>query len=268
MDKFQNKYRIPSTRLQNWNYGWNGAYFITICTENRNHYFGEIAEGKLMFSEIGSIVEKYWLEIPGNFPYAKLDVHVVMPNHVHGIIIIDKPDGGCGIGTNEKTNRVINGNADDAANGDTNDGWKDEWNDEWNDETNHGPNDGTNVETRLIASLQRTPQSPPQRTPQSPQQPPSPPVPPSIPQPVQPPASPPKTGGFAGNKNPMIHENVSRIIRWYKGRCSFETGKIHANFGWQSLYYDHIIRDDASLQRIRNYIINNPKNWNKDRFFR
>ena len=267
MDKFQNQYRIPSTRLQNWDYGWNGAYFITICTENRNHYFGEIAEGKLMFSEIGLIAEKYWLEIPGNFPYAKLDVHVVMPNHVHGIIIIDKPDGGCGIGTNEKTKCDKYNDTNDGVDGALGDGT----NDGPNDETNHGPNDGTNVETRLIASLQRTPQSPPQsppqRTPQSPPQSPSPPVPPSIPQPVQPPASPPKTGGFAGNKNPMINENVSRIIRWYKGRCSFEIGKIHTCFGWQSRLYDHIIRDDASLQRIRNYIINNPNNWKEDRFF-
>jgi len=44
LDKFQNKYRIPSARLQTWNYGNSGAYFITICTKNRIHYFGEIVE--------------------------------------------------------------------------------------------------------------------------------------------------------------------------------------------------------------------------------
>jgi len=43
-DKFKNKYRIPSARLQNWDYGWNAAYFITICTKNRKHYFGNVVE--------------------------------------------------------------------------------------------------------------------------------------------------------------------------------------------------------------------------------
>ena len=90
-EKFKNKYRIETTRLQNWDYGWNAAYFITICTHNREHYFGEIADGKIRISEIGEIAEKYWFEIPVHFPFVKLDAFVVMPNHIHVIIIIDKP---------------------------------------------------------------------------------------------------------------------------------------------------------------------------------
>ncbi|MFN9302185.1 MAG: transposase, partial [Candidatus Kapaibacterium sp.] len=74
-------------------------------------------------------------------------------------------------------------------------------------------------------------------------------------------------GGFAGNKNPMIHENISRIIRWYKGRCSYELRKIHADFGWQSRFHDHIIRDEQSYQNISHYIINNPAKWAKDTFY-
>ena len=61
-DKFQNKYRIPSARLQNWDYGWNAAYFITICTQNRECYFGEIIDEKMFLSEIGTIVQQYWNE--------------------------------------------------------------------------------------------------------------------------------------------------------------------------------------------------------------
>jgi len=75
-----------------------------------------------------------------------------------------------------------------------------------------------------------------------------------------------ETGGFAGNKNPMLHQNISRIIRWYKGRCSFEIRKIHADFNWQSRFHDHIIRDARSFETIQNYIANNPANWNKDKF--
>ena len=101
MDKFQNKYRIPSARLQNWDYGSNGAYFITICTKNREHYFGEIIDAPpvetpnlgvstMQLSEMGQLAEKYWLEIPTHFPFIELGNFVVMPNHTHGILIIDK----------------------------------------------------------------------------------------------------------------------------------------------------------------------------------
>lgn len=71
-------------------------------------------------------------------------------------------------------------------------------------------------------------------------------------------------GGFAGDKNPMFHENISRIIRWYKGRCTFEIRKIHTDFAWQSLFYDHIIRNETAFQKITHYINNNPKNWEND----
>ncbi len=58
-DKYKNKYRIPSTRLQNWDYGSNGAYFVTVCTQHREHYFGDIAQGVMKLSEIGKIVSKH-----------------------------------------------------------------------------------------------------------------------------------------------------------------------------------------------------------------
>jgi putative transposase len=139
MDKFQNKYRIPSARAQWWDYANAGACFITICTQNRECYFGEI------------------------------------------------------------------------------------------------------VETRLIASLQT------QQIRQTPAQ---------------------KTGGFAGTKNPMLNNNISRVIRWYKGICTFNMRKIHADFQWQSRFHDHIIRDDEEYQRIADYINTNPQNWERDKFFK
>src|SRR4029079_11026254 len=84
------KYRIPSARLQSWDYRSNGAYFITICTKNREHYFGEILDGEMQLNEPGNLAEKYWIEIPDHFPFIELGNFVVMPNHVHGILIIDK----------------------------------------------------------------------------------------------------------------------------------------------------------------------------------
>ena len=88
-NKFQNKYRIPSARLQMWDYSNNGAYFITICTQNRHHFFGQIQNQKMQLSEIGKLAEKFWCEIPNHFPIVQLGNFVVMPNHVHGILIID-----------------------------------------------------------------------------------------------------------------------------------------------------------------------------------
>ncbi|MFO7873519.1 MAG: transposase [Bacteroidales bacterium] len=98
MDKFRNKYRIPSARLQNWDYGWNGAYFITICTKNRNHFFGEIVNGNMVLSEIGRLTNDLLLEIPQRYPYSILDEFIVMPNHVHVIVIINKINDGRGDG--------------------------------------------------------------------------------------------------------------------------------------------------------------------------
>ncbi len=95
---YRNKYRISSIRLRNWDYGWNGSYFITLCTRQGEHFLGEISDNKMILSEIGELAEKYWYEIPIHFPFVKLDVFVVMPNHVHGILIINKTNTECGTG--------------------------------------------------------------------------------------------------------------------------------------------------------------------------
>jgi len=89
-DKYKNQYRIKSTRLQNWDYGQNGGYFITICTEKRVHYFGEITNEKMQLSDIGKIVESEWLATFEMRPDMNLTMgeFVIMPNHFHAIISI------------------------------------------------------------------------------------------------------------------------------------------------------------------------------------
>jgi len=191
-EKFQNKYRIESARAQWWDYGNNGSYFITICTRNREHFFGEISNDEMQLSQSGKIARKCYVEIQEQFPYVLLDEFVVMPNHVHGIIIIDKP---------------ITPNINNAA----------------------------VVGTPLMASLQQPTD------------------------PINP------VGGFAGTKNPMLNENLSRVLRWFKGRVSFECRKINPTFGWQSRFHDHIIRNEEEYHRIRKYIKTNPQNWKIDK---
>jgi len=92
MEKYQNKYRIPSARASWWDYGWNGAYFITICTQYRAHCFGEIVDGKMNLSKMGVVAHILWHEIPNHQPFVELGDFVVMPNHIHGILILDKPN--------------------------------------------------------------------------------------------------------------------------------------------------------------------------------
>ncbi len=89
---FRNRYRIASARHPWWDYGLPGWYFITICTRDRTHYLGEITNGRMRLSPMGRIVRRCWYDIPRHFPHASLDAFVVMPNHIHGIIVINEPD--------------------------------------------------------------------------------------------------------------------------------------------------------------------------------
>jgi putative transposase len=91
-DLFKNKCRIASARLQNWDYRWAGAYFITICTRDRTCFLGEINDGKMKLSEAGVIADICWHEIKNHAKNVGLGEYVVMhsmPNHVHGIVVLN-----------------------------------------------------------------------------------------------------------------------------------------------------------------------------------
>lgn len=97
--KFKDKYRIETTRLQGWGYGAQGVYFVTICTKDRTNYFGEIAESLetqgvacLQSTLIGDVAAKNWLQIPEYFPFVRLGEFIIMPNHIYGVIQINKLD--------------------------------------------------------------------------------------------------------------------------------------------------------------------------------
>lgn len=89
---YKNKYRSKTARAEWWDYSRTGAYFITICTKDRIHYFGDVVDGKMVLSEMGKIAEQMWIEIPNHHQNIELSEFVVMPNHVHGIIIINNTD--------------------------------------------------------------------------------------------------------------------------------------------------------------------------------
>lgn len=106
-DKFQNKYRIASARLQTWDYRWAGSYFITICTQNREHFFGEIINGKMQLSAVGIIADILWHEIKNHAKNIELGEFVVMPNHIHGILILNGNDDNENGNTNVQTGHAL-----------------------------------------------------------------------------------------------------------------------------------------------------------------
>ena len=91
MGKFRNKYRIQSKRMPYWDYSGNGAYFITICVNGRNCIFGHIENKKMNLNEFGEIAHNEWEISPTIRDEIELDVFVIMPNHLHGIVILKKP---------------------------------------------------------------------------------------------------------------------------------------------------------------------------------
>ncbi|TFI53744.1 transposase [Mastigocladus laminosus UU774] len=189
--KFKDKYRVESIRLPNRDYAANGLYFVTICTRDRTCFFGDVIDGKVDLSEIGQIAQLYWAEIPDHFEHTYIDVYAIMPNHVHGIVVIDKPH---------------------------------------------------NVETRLSEAMRDSAIGASLHQPQT--------------QPID------QSNKFAPLKNgslqAIINAYKSSVTRWCR-----KNGQEH--FGWQSRFYDHIIRADGSLDRIREYIVNNPIKWEDDK---
>lgn len=77
-----------SPRLQGYDYSQSGAYFVTICSHQRQHIFGHIKDSVMILSEAGKIAEARWLALPQHHADMELDAFVLMPNHVHGIVII------------------------------------------------------------------------------------------------------------------------------------------------------------------------------------
>jgi len=223
MERFQNKYRIPSARLQNWDYGRHAAYFVTICTARRQHYFGDIVDGIMQLSAIGEMVNTEWLKTFEMRPDMNLtmDEYIIMPNHFHAIIII---------GENEYNNARDTIRTDAMR-------------------TNTPHTDAMQTNTPRTDALQtNTPRTDAMQT------------------------NTPRTDAMhcvSTNKKNQFgpqSKNLASIIRGFKIGVTKNARQIHADFAWQSRYHDHIIRNDASHNRIKQYIINNPANWDKDKF--
>ncbi len=85
------KHHRQSIRLPGYDYAQSGMYFVTACTEGRECLFGKVVQGKMIVNQIGQIVEGEWLRTPDIRPFVVLDEFIVMPNHLHGIIVFTDP---------------------------------------------------------------------------------------------------------------------------------------------------------------------------------
>jgi putative transposase len=81
-------------RLKDYDYSKTGYYFVTICAQNRMEWFGEVENGEMMLNKYGEVAKNFWKEIPIHFGNAEIDEFTVMPNHIHGILIIEEASVG------------------------------------------------------------------------------------------------------------------------------------------------------------------------------
>ncbi len=89
----RDKYHRRSVRLKGYDYTLPGAYFVTICVQNRECLLGEIVAGRMVPSEAGSMVQSVWGETPNHYPGVGTDAFVLMPNHVHAVIVLSDSQG-------------------------------------------------------------------------------------------------------------------------------------------------------------------------------
>lgn len=92
MTKFKNEFRVETARLKDWDYSIPWWYYVTINTRDHVSQFGEIRKGKMILNQLGKVVELCWTEIPNHYPSIELDEYVVMPNHLHGIVILNNSE--------------------------------------------------------------------------------------------------------------------------------------------------------------------------------
>ena len=171
------QHRRRSIRLREYDYAERGAYFVTIVTQDRSCLFGEIINDAMQLSGAGVAIQRWWFELKNKFATVETDEFVIMPNHLHGIVVI--------------------------------------------------------TDTIVGADLR---------------------------------AGPVPEGAHTGAPLPTI-------IQWFKTMTTNEYIRGVKTLGWpafrgrlwQRSYYEHVIRHEKSLNRIRQYILDNPAHWDADR---
>jgi len=178
------KHHRRSIRLKGYDYRQVGAYFVTICTQNRACLFGGVADGEMQLNDAGRMIEQWWFELNRKFTTVETDEFVVMPNHFHGIVAITDVTVGADL---------------------------------------------------CVGPAQK--------------------------------------GADVGDQGAHIGAPLPTVIQWFKtmtaneymrGVKTQDWAPFHGKL-WQRNYYEHVIRDEETLNRIRQYILDNPARWKYDR---
>lgn len=172
-----------SIRLKGYDYSSPGEYFITICTHNRKHIFGNVVDGEMQLNRFGKIAQNEWVNTESIRDNVVLDTFIIMPNHMHAVFGIMSNVGAVGAYRDTPVRDIPCNN---------------------------------------YKSKFRSPS-----------------------------------------------KNVGAIVRGYKSAVTTKINRLGKSTGtkiWQRNYYEHIIRNDKSLNHIRDYIINNPAKWQADKF--
>ena len=169
-----------SIRLKGYDYSQVGAYFVTICTHNKACVFGDVVDGEMRLNEYGAIVKDEWLRTDTLRENVVIDEYIIMPNHIHGIVIIM----GDGRGTLQRAST------------------------------------GPIRATHRVAPTARG----------------------------------------------LISNSIGAIIGQFKSIVTKDVRKMGFRyFKWQRNYYEHVIRNEDKLNRTREYVLNNPLQWQFDR---
>ena len=261
MDRFRGKYRIESNRLRGWNYSSDGIYFITIVTAGRECVFGEIQSNQMIYNAFGKIAVAEWHKSFEMRQELFLDEFILMPNHLHAIVVLDG-GGKCNNNFDIRGGDVCDFDCGEKRGYDCDDARGFDCNDACDFDCR---------DARPCVSTDPNPGSTPGSTPG--------PDPGSIPgSNIN--SNPDPTTDSNAKKSTNIPQrqpkSISSFVAGYKSAVvnkiddyiddnKLKTNKYNRNNPlWQSNYHDHIIRDNESYHKIKNYIINNPGNWRED----
>jgi len=296
-----------SIRLKGYDYRQPGAYFVTICTQDRACLFGEVVDGEMRLNDAGRMVERWWRELNRKFPHIRTDVFVVMPNHIHGIIVIEpvKPVGAdprvCPDGEWDAPMGASRPDGPDAQRGahagvPRPGGSDDELGAHVGAPRPGGPDahrgahvgaplpGGFDDELGAHAGVPRPGGPDAQRGAHIGA--PLPggsdahrgahigaPLPGGSDDELGTHAGVPRPGGPDAHRGAHVGASLPEIVQWFKTMTTNEYIRGVKQSGWtpfrgrlwQRSYYEHIIRNEESLNRIRRYIAENPLRWHVDR---
>ena len=214
MASARERHRRRSVRLQGYDYSRSGAYYVTLCTQDRACLFGEVVDGDMQVNDAGRMVSEAWHALPDRFPAIDLDAFVIMPNHIHGVVMItndamivdDNNVVGAGL---VPAHAVVPAHdvvlSDDGSIVGTSD------------------HDVVPVNTRATTRVA------------------------------------PTLGHVIGVYKSVVTVQYVRAVNTH-GWPRFQKRL------WQRNYYEHVMRSAESLNRIRQYILNNPRDWYEDRY--